>query len=157
MKTRIEIKGENKNQVRAFANILLTLIENNPAEYDSIVRVDDSTSFNQLTATFVAYQADRTEVDIKGLIADAKKAADTEEKEYDEIVINAIDDYCEEDDEFTSLYPDEVFHVEENVNTWDIYSNIFGDDEPAQTYRKCDYSLKEAIVDYGGNGIFKFA
>ena len=153
MKTRIEIKGENHNEVRAFANILLTLIENNPAEYDSIVRVDDSTSFNQLTATFVAYQADRTEVDIKGLIAKAKETADAEEKEYDEIVINAIDDYCEEDDEFTSSYPDEVFYVEENVNTWDIYSNIFGDDEPAQTYRKCDYSLKEAIADYKENGI----
>ena len=154
MKTRIEIKGENHNEVRAFANILLTLIENNPAEYDSIVRADDSTSFNQLTATFVAYQADRTEVDIKGLIAKAKEEADAEEKEYDEIVINAIDDYCEEDDEFTSSYPDEVFHVEENVNTWDIYSNIFGDDEPAQTYRKCDYSLKEAIADYKENGIY---
>ena len=154
MKTRIEIKGENKNQVRAFANILLTLIENNPAEYDSIVRVDDSTSFNQLTATFVAYQADRTEVDIKGLIAKAKEEADAEEKEYDEIVINAIDDYCEEDDEFTSSYPDEVFYVEENVNTWDIYSSIFGGDEPAQTYRKCDYSLKEAIADYKENGIY---
>ena len=154
MKTRIEIKGENHNEVRAFANILLTLIENNPAEYDSIVRVDDSTSFNQLTATFVAYQADRTEVDIKGLIAKAKETADAEEKEYDEITINAIDDYCEEDDEFTSSYPDEVFHVEENVNTWDIYSNIFGDDEPAQTYRKCDYSLKEAIADYKENGIY---
>ena len=154
MKTRIEIKGENKNQVRAFANILLTLIENNPAEYDSIVRVDDSTSFNQLTATFVAYQADRTEVDIKGLIAKAKETADAEEKEYDEITINAIDDYCEEDDEFTSSYPDEVFYVEENVNTWDIYSSIFGGDEPAQTYRKCDYSLKEAIADYKENGIY---
>ena len=154
MKTRIEIKGENKNQVRAFANILLTLIENNPAEYDSIVRVDDSTSFNQLTATFVAYQADRTEVDIKGLIADAKKAADTEEKEYDEIVINAIDDYCEEDDEFTSLYPDEVFHVEENVNTWDIYSNIFGDDEPDTTYDKKDWTYDEAVDNYKENGIY---
>ena len=154
MKTRIEIKGENHNEVRAFANILLTLIENNPAEYDSIVRVDDSTSFNQLTATFVAYQADRTEVDIKGLIAKAKETADAEEKEYDEISINTIDDYCEEDDEFTSSYPDEVFYVEENVNTWDIYSNIFGDDEPAQTYRKCDYSLKEAIADYRENGIY---
>ncbi len=154
MKTRIEIKGENKNQVRAFANTLLTLIESNPAEYDSIVRAEDTTSFNKLTSTFVAYQADRTEVDIKGLIADAKKAADTEEKEYDEIVINAIDDYCEEDDEFTSSYPDEVFYVEENVNTWDIYSSIFGDDEPAQTYRKCDYSLKEAIADYKENGIY---
>ena len=153
MKTRIEIKGSN-NEVRAFANTMMTIIESSPAEYDSIVRADDSTSFNQLTATFVAYQADRTEVDIKGLIAKAKEEADAEEKEYDEITINAIDDYCEEDDEFTSLYPDEVFHVEENVNTWDIYSNIFGDDEPAQTYRKCDYSLKEAIADYKENGIY---
>ena len=153
MKTRIEIKGENHNEVREFANILLTLIENNPAEYDSIVRVDDSTSFNQLTATFVAYQADRTEVDIKGLITKAKEEADAEEKEYDEITINAIDDYCEEDEEFTSSYPDEIFHVEENVKTWDIFSSLFGDDEPAQTYRKCDYSLKEAIEDYKENGI----
>ena len=74
MKTRIEIKGSN-NEVRAFANTMMTIIEGSPAEYDSIVRVDDSTSFNQLTATFVAYQADRTEVDIKGLIAKAKEEA----------------------------------------------------------------------------------
>ena len=153
MKTRIEIKG-NKNQVRAFANEVLTIIEQNPAQYDSIIRAEDTTSFNKLTSTFVAYQADRTEVDIKGLIADAKKAADAEEKEYDEISINTIDDYCEEDEEFTSSYPDEIFHVEENVKTWDIYSSIFGDDEPAQTYRKCDYSLKEAIADYKENGIY---
>ena len=154
MKTRIEIKGENHNEVRAFANILLTLIENNPAEYDSIVRVDDSTSFNQLTATFVAYQADRTEVDIKGLIAKAKETADSEEKEYDEISINTVDDYCEEDDEFDSSFPDEKFYVEETKTTWEIFSNIFGDDEPAQTYRKCDYSRKEAIADYKENGIY---
>ena len=154
MKTRIEIKGENKNQVRAFANKLLTIIEQNPAQYDSIIRAEDTTSFNKLTSTFVAYQADRTEVDIKGLIADAKKAADTEEKEYDEITINTVDDYYEDDDEFTSSFPDEIFHVEENVKTWDIYSNLFGDDEPAQTYRKCDYSMKEAIADYKENGIY---
>ena len=153
MKTRIEIKGENHNEVRAFANILLTLIENNPAEYDSIVRVDDSTSFNQLTATFFAYQADRTEVDIKGLIAKAKETADAEEKEYDEITINTIDDYCEDTKAFTSSYPDEIFRVNENVKTWDIFSDLFGGDEPAQTYRKCDYSLTEAIADYKENGI----
>ena len=153
MKTTIEIKGENHNEVRAFANILLTLIENNPAEYDSIVRVDDSTSFNKLTATFVAYQADRTEVDIKGLIAKAKEKADSEEKEYDEISINTIDDYCEENEGFIASYTDEIFYVEENVKTWDIFSNFFGDDEPARTYRKCDYSLKEAIADYKENGI----
>ena len=154
MKTRIEIKGENHNEVRAFANTMMTIIESNPAEYDSIVRADDSTSFNQLTATFVAYQADRTEVDIKGLIAKAKETADSEEKEYDEITINAIDDYCEDDDEFTSSFPEEIFLVEENVKTWDVYSNLFRDDEPAQTYRKCDYSLKEAIADYKENGIY---
>ena len=154
MKTRIEIKGENKNQVRAFANKLLTIIEQNPAQYDSIIRAEDTTSFNQLTATFVAYQADRTEVDIKGLIAKAKETSDSEEKEYDEITINTVDDYYEDDDEFTSSFPDEIFHVEENVKTWDIYSDLFGDDEPAQTYRKCDYSLKEAIADYKENGIY---
>ena len=154
MKTRIEIKGENHNEVRAFANILLTLIESNPAEYDSIVRADDSTSFNQLTATFVAYQADRTEVDIKGLIAKAKEEADAEEKEYDEITINAIDDYCEDTDEYVTRDENETFTIEESRNDWEIFSNVFGDDEPAQTYRKCDYSLKEAIADYKENGIY---
>ena len=154
MKTRIEIKGENKNQVRAFANKLLTIIEQNPAQYDSIIRAEDTTSFNKLTSTFVAYQADRTGVDIKGLIADAKKAADADEIEYDEIVINAIDDYYGEDDEFTSNYPGEVFHVEENVNTWDIYSNIFGDDEPDTTYDKKDWTYDEVVEDYKENGIY---
>ena len=153
MKTVITLKGNNK-QVREFANEIEKVIENNPAEYDSIVRVDDSTSFNKLTATFVAYQADRTEVDIKGLIAKAKETADAEEKEYDEISINTIDDYCEEDDEFDSSFPDEVFHVEENVKTWDIYSNIWGNDEAATTYRKDDYTKEEAIKDYQTTGIY---
>ena len=154
MKTRIEIKGENHNEVRAFANILLTLIENNPAEYDSIVRVDDSTSFNQLTATFVAHQADRTEVDIKGLIAKAKETADAEEKEYDEITINAIDDYCEDTDEYVTRDENETFTIEESRNDWEIFSNVFGDDEPATSYRKSDYSKEEAIKDYQINGIY---
>ena len=154
MKTRIEIKGENHNEVRAFANILLTLIESNPAEYDSIVRADDSTSFNQLTATFVAYQADRTEVDIKGLIAKAKEEADAEEKEYDEITINAIDDYCEDTDEYVTRDENETFTIEESRNDWEIFSNVFGTDEPARSYRKSDYSLKEAIADYKENGIY---
>ena len=154
MKTRIEIKGENHNEVRAFANILLTLIESNPAEYDSIVRADDSTSSNQLTATFVAYQADRTEVDIKGLIAKAKETADAEEKEYDEITINAIDDYCEDTDEYVTRDENETFTIEESRNDWEIFSNVFGDDEPATSYRKSDYSKEEAIKDYQINGIY---
>ena len=154
MKTRIEIKGGSHNEVRAFANILLTLIENNPAEYDSIVRVDDTTSFNQLTATFVAYQADRTEVDIKGLIAKAKETADAEEKEYDEITINAIDDYCEDTDEYVTRDENETFTIVESRNDWEIFSNVFGDDEPATSYRKSDYSKEEAIKDYQINGIY---
>ena len=48
----------------------------------------------------------------------------------------------------------EKFHVEESLECWEIYSNIWGDDEPAQTYRKCDYSLEEAIADYTANGIY---
>ena len=154
MKTRIEIKGENKNQVRAFANKLLTIIEQNPAQYDSIIRAEDTTSFNKLTSTFVAYQADRTEVDIKGLIADAKKASTTEEKEYDEIVINAIDDYCEDTDEYVTRDENETFTIEESRNYWEIFSNVFGDDEPATSYRKSDYSKEEAIKDYQINGIY---
>ena len=154
MKTRIEIKGENHNEVRAFANTMMTIIESNPSEYDSIVRVDDTTSFNQLTATFVAYQADRTEVDIKGLIAKAKEEADAEEKEYDEITINAIDDYCEDTDEYVTRDENETFTIEESRNDWEIFSNVFGDDEPATTYRKSDYSKEEAIADYRENGIY---
>ena len=154
MKTRIEIKGENKNQVRAFANKLLTIIEQNPAQYDSIIRAEDTTSFNKLTSTFVAYQADRTEVDIKGLIAKAKEEADAEEKEYDEITINAIDDYCEDTDEYVTRDENETFTIEESRNDWEIFSNVFGDDEPATSYRKSDYSKEEAIKDYQINGIY---
>ena len=155
MKTRIEIKGENKNQVRAFANKLLTIIEQNPAQYDSIIRAEDTTSFNKLTSTFVAYQADRTEVDIKGLIAEAKKAADTEEKEYDEITINTVDDYYEDDDEYKSLYDGEKFHVEETKTTWEFFSNIYGEENAAISYyEKISYTEKEAIADYRENGIY---
>ena len=154
MKTRIEIKGENKNQVRAFANKLLTIIEQNPAQYDSIIRAEDTTSFNKLTSTFVAYQADRTEVDIKGLIAKAKEEADAEEKEYDEITINAIDDYCEDTDEYESLYDGEKFHVEETKTTWEIFSNIYGEENAAISYEKISYTEKEAIADCIENGMY---
>ena len=154
MKTRIEIKGENKKQVRAFANTLLTLIESNPAEYDSIVRVNDTTSFNKLAATFVAYQADRTEVNIKGLIAKAKETADSEEKEYDEITINTVDDYYEDDDEYESFRDGEKFHVEETKTTWEIFSNIYGEENAATSYEKISYTEKEAIADYRENGIY---
>ena len=46
------------------------------------------------------------------------------------------------------------FTIEESRNDWEIFSNVFGDDEPATSYRKSDYSLKEAIADYSKNGIY---
>ena len=153
MKTVITLKGNNK-QVREFANCLMTVIENNPAKYDSVLRLEDKEKFNVISCNFVSYQTDRNGVNVEELIDEAKDFAESEGKDYDEIIINAIDDYCEEDEEFTSSYPDEIFHVEENVKTWDIFSSLFGDDEPAQTYRKCDYSLKESIADYKENGIY---
>ena len=153
MKTRVEIKGNNK-QVREFSNCLMTVIENNPAKYDSVVRLEDKEKFNVISCNFVAYQADRTEVDIKGLIAKAKETADAEEKEYDEITINAIDDYCEDTDEYVTRDENETFTIEESRNDWEIFSNVFGDDEPATSYRKSDYSKEEAIKDYQINGIY---
>jgi hypothetical protein len=59
-----------------------------------------------------------------------------------------------ENQEFTSSCPGERFHVEEKSQTWEIFSNIFGDDEPATTYRKDDYTKEEAIKDYQENGIY---
>lgn len=153
MKTTIEIKGNN-SQSRIFANCLMTVIENNPAKYDSIVRLEDKEKFNVISCNFVSYQTDRNGVNVEELIDEAKDLADAEEKEYDEITIIPCEDYSEEDDEYESLYDGEKFHVEETKTTWDIFSSLFGDDEAAQTYRKCDYSLKEAIADYKENGIY---
>ena len=154
MKTVITLKGNNK-QIREFANVVANIIENNPADYSNVITGEpEYTNFYEVVRSFVILQPDRCGKGAKALISEAKAEADAEEKEYDEISINTIDDYCEEDEEFTSSYPDEIFHVEENVKTWDIFSSLFGDDEPAQTYRKCDYSLQEAIADYKKNGIY---
>ena len=48
----------------------------------------------------------------------------------------------------------EEFSVEETPRTWEVYSSLFGDDKPATTYDKRDYSLEEAIEDYKKNGIY---
>ena len=153
MKTTIEIKGNN-SQSRIFANCLMTVIENNPAKYDSVVRLEDKEKFNVISCNFISYQTDRNGVNVEELIDEAKDFAESEGKDYDEITIIPCEDYSEEDDEYKGLYDGEKFHVEETKTTWKIFSNIYGDDEPAQTYRKCDYSLKEAIADYKENGIY---
>ena len=95
MKTTIEIKGNN-SQSRIFANCLMTFIENNPAKYDSVVRLEDKEKFNVISCNFVSYQTDRNGVNVEELINEAKDFAESEGKDYDEITINAIDDYCED-------------------------------------------------------------
>ena len=79
---------------------------------------------------------------------------ETEEKEYDEITINAIDDYCEDTDEYVTRDENETFHVEESTDCWEIYSSVFGDEEAATTYRKDYYTKEEAIKDYQTTGIY---
>ena len=153
MKTTIEIKGNNK-QVREFANTMLSIIESNPAEYDSIVRADDSTSFNQLTATFVAYQADRCGKGTRTLVDEAKAAADADEIEYDEIYINFVDNYEEENTIFHREPENEEFTVEESREYWEVYSSLFGDSKPATTYDKENWTYDEAVENYRKNGAF---
>ena len=60
MKTTIEIKGNN-SQSRIFANCLMTVIENNPAKYDSVVRLEDKEKFNVISCNFVRIRQTETE------------------------------------------------------------------------------------------------
>ena len=153
MKTTIEIKGNNK-QARQFANCLMTVIENNPAKYDSVVRLEDKEKFNVISCNFVSYQTDRNGVNIEELIDEAKDFAESEGKDYDEITIIPCEDYSEEDDEYKSLHDGEKFHVEETKTTWEIFSNIYGEENAATSYEKISYTEKEAIADYRENGIY---
>ena len=63
MKTTIEIKSNN-SQSRIFANCLMTVIENNPAKYDSVVRLEDKEKFNVISCNLVSYQTDRNGVNV---------------------------------------------------------------------------------------------
>ena len=153
MKTTIEIKGNN-SQSRIFANCLMTVIENNPAKYDSVVRLEDKEKFNVVSCNFVSYQTDRNGVNVEELIDEAKDFAESEGKDYDEITIIPCEDYSEEDDEYESLYDGEKFHVEETKTTWEIFSNIYGEENAAISYEKISYTKEEAIADYKENGIY---
>ena len=152
MKTTIEIKGNN-SQSRIFANCLMTVIENNPAKYDSVVRLEDKEKFNVISCNFISYQTDRNGVNVEELIDEAKDFAESEGKDYDEITIIPCEDYSEEDDEYKGLYDGEKFHVEETKTTWEIFSNIYGEENAAISYEKISYTEKEAIADCIENGI----
>lgn len=153
MKTRIEIKGDNK-QVKAFTNTVDEMLSKSDKHVGVRCLGTEYTRFNEAEGVIVALQPDRRGVDVRELLSDAKELADSKEVEYDALSFNIVDDWCEDTDEYTTTDESETFHVEESTDCWEIYSSVFGDDEPAQTYRKCDYSLKEAIADYKENGIY---
>ena len=155
MKTTITVSGDSQEAKRMTTALSMAqdkhLMEFPTAGYEM------KSSYGRAYGVYTFYQTDRFgKFDASDLIDYAKEIADTNDWEYDQVDFK-IEEEWEADGDFHSREngnDTEEFSVEENVNTWDIYSNIFGDDEPAQTYRKCDYSLKEAIADYKENGAF---
>ena len=154
MKTVITLKGNNK-QVREFANEIEKVIENNPADYSNvIVGEPEYTSFYEVIRSFVALQPDRCGKGTRTLVDEAKAAADADEVEYDEIYINFVDNYEEENAIFHREPENEKFTIEESREYWEIYSNLFGDNQPATTYDKENWTYDEAVENYRKNGAF---
>ena len=154
MKTVITLKGNNK-QVREFANEIEKVIENNPADYSNvIVGEPEYTSFYEVIRSFVALQPDRCGKGTRTLVDEAKAAADADEVEYDEIYINFVDNYEEENAIFHREPENEKFTIEESREYWEIYSNLFGDNQPATTYDKENWTYDEAVDNYRKNGAF---
>ena len=154
MKTVITLKGNNK-QVREFANEIEKIIENNPADYSNVIAVEpEYTSFYEIIRSFVALQPDRCGKGAKELVDEAKAAADADEIEYDEIYINFVDNYEEENTIFHREPENEEFTVEESREYWEVYSSLFGDSKPATTYDKENWTYDEAVENYRKNGAF---
>ena len=154
MKTVITLKGNNK-QVREFANEIEKIIENNPADYSNVIAGEpEYTSFYEVIRSFVALQPDRCGKGTRTLVDEAKAAADSDEVEYDEIYINLVDNYEEENAIFHREPENETFTVEESREYWEIYSNLFGDIKPATTYDKENWTYDEAVENYRKNGAF---
>ena len=154
MKTVITLKGNNQ-QVREFANEIEKIIENNPADYSNVIAGEpEYTSFYEVIRSFVALQPDRCGKGTRTLVDEAKAAADADEVEYDEIYINFVDNYEEENAIFHREPENETFTVEESREYWEIYSNLFGDNQPATTYDKENWTYDEAVDNYRKNGAF---
>ena len=154
MKTVITLKGNNK-QVREFANEIEKVIENNPADYSNVITGEpEYTSFYEVIRSFVALQPDRCGKGTRTLVDEAKAAADSDEVEYDEIYINLVDNYEEENAIFHREPENETFTVEESREYWEIYSNLFGDSKPATTYDKENWTYDEAVENYRKYGAF---
>ena len=154
MKTVITLKGNNK-QVREFASVVANIIENNPADYSNVITGEpEYTRFYEVVRRFVILQPDRCGKGAKALISEAKAAADADEIEYDEIYINFVDNYEEENTIFHREPENEEFTVEESREYWEVYSSLFGDSKPATTYDKENWTYDEAVENYRKNGAF---
>ena len=154
MKTVITLKGNNK-QVREFANIIENIIENNPADYSNVITGEpEYTNFYEVIRSFVILQPDRCGKGAKALISEAKAEADAKEIEYDEIFFGEEDNYEEENAIFHREPENEDFTIEESREYWEVYSNLFGDNQPAITYDKENWTYDEAVENYRKNGSF---
>ena len=154
MKKLITLIGNNK-QIREFANEIEKIIENNPADYSNVIagELEYDLSYGFIRS-FVALQPDRCGKGAKALIEEAKAAADSDEVEYDEVYIDLVDNYKEENAIFHREPENEEFTVEESREYWEIYSNLFGDNQPATTYDKENWTYDEAVDNYRKNGAF---
>ena len=154
MKKVITLKGNNK-QIREFANEIEKIIENNPADYSNVIAGEPEYDLSYgFIRSFVALQPDRCGKGAKALIEEAKAAADSDEVEYDEVYIDLVDNYEEENAIFHREPENEEFTVEESREYWEIYSNLFGNRKPATTYDKENWTYDEAVENYRKNGAF---
>ena len=154
MKTVITLKGNNK-QVREFANEIEKIIENNPADYSNVIAGEPEYDLSYgFIRSFVALQPDRCGKGARTLVDEAKAAADSDEVEYDEIYINLVDNYEEENAIFHREPENEEFTVEESRECWEVYSSLFGNSKPATTYDKENWTYDEAVENYRRNGAF---
>ena len=154
MKTVITLKGNTK-QVREFANEIEKIIENNPADYSNVIAGEPEYDLSYgFIRSFVALQPDRCGKGTRTLVDEAKAAADADEVEYDEIYIDLVDNYEEENAIFHREPENEEFTAEESREYWEIYSSLFGDSLPAMTYDKEDWTYDEAVENYRRNGAF---
>lgn len=155
MKTRITVSGDSQEAKRMTTVLAMAqdkhLMDFPAADYEI------KSSYGRAYGVYTFYQTDRFgKFDASDLIDYAKEIADANGWEYDQVDFK-IEEECEADGDFhfrKNGNDTEEFSVEETPRTWEVYSSLFGNDKPATTYEKRDYSLKEAIADYKENGIY---
>ena len=155
MKTRITVSGDRQQAKRMTAILDMArikhIMEFPAADYELF------SSYGRSVGVYTFYQIDRfKKFDASDLIDYAKEIADTNDWEYDQVDFK-IEEEWEADGDFhfrENGNATEEFSVEETPRTWEVYSSLFGDDKPATTYEKRDYTLKEVIEDYNKNGIY---